>query len=118
MRLPLPGFLRQGQRRQPRPISVRLKERLNTQEAESRKREEKVRQEGATAVEAARLETDQRMTAESGLASRVLYLMYQAQLKQVCRLHNIRPKSDFPQCFHRDIRFLANFAAGRSVAVL
>jgi hypothetical protein len=56
MRLPPSGFLRQGQRRQPRPISVRLKERLNTQEAESRKREEKVRQEGATAVEAARLE--------------------------------------------------------------
>ena len=41
-----------------------VEERLRTQEAESRKREEKVRQEGATAVEAARLEADQRMTAE------------------------------------------------------
>ena len=41
-----------------------IKERLRTQETESRKREEKVRQEGATAVEAARLEAEQRMTAE------------------------------------------------------
>jgi hypothetical protein len=41
-----------------------IKERLRTQEAESRKREEKIRQEGATAVEAARLEADQRMAAE------------------------------------------------------
>jgi uncharacterized protein YicC (UPF0701 family) len=41
-----------------------VKERLRTQEAESRQREEKVRQEGATAVEAARVEAEQRMAAE------------------------------------------------------
>ena len=41
-----------------------IEERLRTQETESRKREKKVLQEGATAVAATRLEAEQRMTAE------------------------------------------------------